>query len=79
MHTLLMELLSRILTDSLSHSPIMRLLPQKNSVKSYLLGEVLASSLVEAPTFENYTSRLILALHIMVTTGRNDFLITITT
>jgi hypothetical protein len=51
----------------------MRLLPQKSSVKSYFLGEVLASVLVEAPTPKDYACRSIDPTHLLVTTGGLDF------
>ena len=47
----------------------MGLLPQKVSVKSYFLGEVLASVLVEAPTPKEYACRSIDTTHLLVTTG----------
>ena len=51
----------------------MRLLPKKVSVKSYFLGEVLASSLVEALTLENNSIGRIDTLHIMVTACWRQF------
>lgn len=60
------------------HEAIMRLLPQKDSVKSYFLGEVLTSGLIEAFSLKDNARWLIEPLHIVITACRNGFLVAIT-